>query len=203
MAGDGARPLSHNLVLIGGRGCGKSSVARRIARRERRFQLYSLDGLVRYEAGGGAIPELVEERGWEGFRALEREVVRKVSAFRGGALVDCGGGVVVDLDADGREVYSEEKVEALRRHGLVVYLYRDPRALLERVRDDPQRPPLSDSRSFLEIMAQRDPWYRRAADRVLECEELSKREIADRILAWFRARVGEPESGAPVSPAAG
>ncbi len=186
--------IHSNLVLIGGRGCGKSSVSKRLARLNRNLMLFSLDALIRYEAGGLPIPEIVEREGWSGFREREFEVVRRLSAFRGGALLDCGGGVVVDLDAGGDEVFSQRKVEALRRHGLVVYLRRDPRYLADRIGADPNRPTLSDRRSFLEIMERRDPWYRQAADWVLECGELTKAEITERIWAWFLDHQARPES---------
>jgi len=174
-----------NLALIGGRGCGKSSIAKRIARRNRNFMLFSLDALIRYEAGGLSIPEIVEREGWLGFRAREHAVVEKVSAFEREALLDCGGGVVVDLDEDGEEIYSERKVAAIRRHGLVVYLRRDPDYLLERIGGDPNRPALSETRSFFELMERRDPWYRAAADLVLECGTREKSELTELVLDWY------------------
>jgi shikimate kinase len=182
------RPLSKNLVLVGGRGSGKTAVARRIFRAERRFEHFSLDALVRYECGARSIPDIVAERGWRGFREVEWDVVRKVSAFAGGALLDCGGGVVVDLDDEDREVFSERKVEALRTHGIVVYLQRETRYLLERIAGDANRPSLSDEQSFEEIMARRDAFYRRAADHVIECGTLKKRELAEHVLAIFMAQ---------------
>jgi shikimate kinase len=181
--------LTRNLVLIGGRGCGKSSVAKRLARTNRNFMLFSLDALIRYESGGLTIPEIVNREGWPGFRAREREVVEKVSAIEGGALIDAGGGVVVELDEEGRERFSEAKVAALRCHGLVIYLHRDPAYLLERVGRDPDRPSLSDE-SFETIHARRDPWYRQAADHVLPCTDLTKLEMNDAILAWFYEELG-------------
>jgi len=174
-----------NLVLIGGRGCGKSSVAKRILRRNRSFMLFSLDALIRYEAGALSIPEIVERDGWRGFRDLELRVVEKVAAFEREALLDCGGGVVVDLDERGDEVFSERKVEAIRRHGLVVYLRRDPEYLLDRIGRDPNRPELSETHSFLELMARRDPWYRAAAHLVLDCEAESKNDLTEVVLDWF------------------
>ena len=177
--------LVRNLVLVGGRGCGKSSVAKRILRRNRNFDLFCLDTLVRYESGGISIPEIVEREGWPGFRDREFAVVEKVAAFERGALVDCGGGVVVDLDAAGSEMPSERKVAALRRHGLVIYLQRDPEYLMERIGGDPNRPDLSATESFVEVMERRDPWYRNAADHTLECGRESKSDIVDAVLDWF------------------
>ncbi len=174
-----------NLVLIGGRGCGKSSIARRIKKLNKKFTLLELDALIRYEAGGLSIPRLVETQGWGYFRDLEYKVVRKVAAFPSGVVIDAGGGVVVDLDEDGNEVYSERKVDALSENGLIVYLQRDTEYLMQRIAGDSNRPSLSDTASFTEIMERRDPWYRQAADLVFECRDLSKKEIAYDVLEWF------------------
>ena len=177
-------PLAKNLVLIGGRGCGKSSLAKRLCRENRHFMLFSLDALVRYEANGATIPEIVEREGWPGFRARELAVVEKVAAIRGGALIDAGGGVVVELDPRGAERYSARKVDALRRHGRVVYLHRPIDYLAEREQGG-DRPPLSSRETLREILARRDPWYRRAADHVIECGERAKVDVASEILDWF------------------
>lgn len=147
--------------------------------------LFSLDALIRYEADAATIPEIVEDRGWPGFRDLEFQVVEKVARFENSALIDCGGGVVVDLDEDGNEIFSERKVEALRRNSLVVYLRRNPAYLAGRIAGDPNRPSLSDEESFLDIMARRGPWYERAAHHVIECGDEPKTALADRVFSWF------------------
>ena len=177
--------LSVNLVLIGGRGCGKSSLAKRIARTNRHFMLLSLDALVRYEAEGARIPEIVAREGWAGFRARELAVVEKVSAIEGGALIDTGGGFVVELDRDGHERYSARKVDALRKHGRVVYLHRPIDYLARRAENDRDRPALSGDETFRQVMKRRDPWYRAAAHHVIECGERAKSALAREILAWF------------------
>jgi shikimate kinase len=183
-------PLAKNLVLIGGRGCGKSSIAKRLARANRHFMLFSLDALVRYEAQGATIAEIVAREGWPGFRARELAVVNRAAAFRGGALIDAGGGVVAELSATGDEIYSKAKVDALRRHGRLVYLQRDLDYLERRIAEDAARPTLSARESFREIMARRDPWYRRAAHHVIACGQRSKAELAKEILAWFYRDLG-------------
>lgn len=196
MAPRAEHPEVHrNLALIGGRGCGKSSIAKRLARLNRNFMLFSLDALIRYEAGGSAIPEIVEREGWTGFRDLEHGVVEKVAAFESGALIDCGGGVVVDLDASGGEVFSRRKVDALRRHSLVVYLRRETDYLIDRISQDANRPSLSETSSFREIMKLRDPWYCDAADRVFECGDLDKSEITENVLSWFYETQAAPREG--------
>jgi shikimate kinase len=182
--------LSRSLALIGGRGCGKSSVSKRLARRNKNFMLLSIDTLIRYERGGMLIPQIVEREGWAGFRKLEYEVVCRVAAFESGALIDCGGGIVVDLDSGGHEVYSKRKVAALKRSSAIVYLSRDFEYLRGRIKGDVNRPSLSNAEGFIEIMERRDPWYRKAADHVIDCNDKTKLEIAEDVLHWFYDEIG-------------
>lgn len=182
--------IRRNLVLIGGRGCGKTSISKRVSASNRGFMLFSVDALIRYEANGATVPEIVDERGWSGFRQLEYEVIEKVTQIDQGLLLDCGGGIVVDVDDDGEEIYSERKVERLRSNGYVIYLSRDHEYLAGRIAGDKNRPELSATSSFLEIMARREPWYRKAAHDVLECGEMSKVEIAYEVLKRFYTETG-------------
>ncbi len=55
---------------------------------------------------------------------------------------------------------------------------------------DESRPALSNEQSFRQIMKRRDPWYRRAADHVIECGERSKGDLAREILGWFYRDLG-------------
>lgn len=187
-----------NLVVVGGRGSGKSSVCRRLAASDKRFKLLCLDDLIAYEAGK-SIPEVVAERGWRYFRDLEYEVCVKAGrAFDGWTLIDAGGGVVTDLDENGEEVYSERKVAALKQNGgLIVFLDREVDYLCARIEGDSNRPDLSASKSFREIMARRLPWYRRAADLVIDgggSEDnpaVKKKKLASAIAAWYYNQTGE------------
>ena len=167
-----SKPNRHtNLILIGGRGCGKSALCRRIMAAEPRFSLYSLDDII-VESSGMSIPRMVQDFGWRHFREVEFEVCKRVALLcdRGWCLIDAGGGVVVDLDDDGDETYSQRKVDTLKRNGLgkIVYLRRDVEYLVTRTSGDRNRPSLSDVRSFEQVMGARAPWYERAADYVVD-----------------------------------
>jgi len=197
---DGTRG-GKNLIIIGARGCGKSSVCRRIAAFDKRFKTFVMDDLISYEEGM-SIPAIVKEKGWRHFRDVEYAVAKKAaSAFEGWTLIDAGGGGGGDLDEDGKEVYSERKVAALKANGgLVVFLDRDVEYLQSRVAGDENRPSLSATASFAEIMERRRPWYLRAADFVVdggganegsERPLMKKKRIASSVLKWYYDAVGE------------
>lgn len=191
-------------------------MCKRLVASDPRFTLRSLDDMI-VEDAGMSIPKIVERRGWRWFRDAEFAACERVAAgarerrrTSGDAtprwtLVDAGGGVVVDLDDRGNEVFSERKVEALRgektragaRENVLVYLKRDVGYLMNRTAGDRNRPRLSGSVSFATLMERRAPWYFRAADYVVdaaggavESEVKSKREIKREVLEYFYGETG-------------
>jgi shikimate kinase len=167
-----------NIVLIGMRGVGKTNIARRLTFLTKR-PVMSTDVLVEYETGM-PIPEFVDRHGWPSFREQEFEVLRKLSSLDN-LIIDAGGGVVVDLDANGHEVYSERKVGLLRANGTVVFLRGDVARLAAKVEGDPGRPALDTRRSAEDLMHARLPHYVRAADWIIDVEGRSRAEIAEEI----------------------
>lgn len=171
-----------NIVLIGMRGVGKTNIARRLSFQTKR-PVMSTDVLVEYELGA-PIPHVVAAQGWPAFREAEYNVLRKLSALDG-LIVDAGGGIVVDLADDGSEVYSQRKVDLLRRHGQIVFLAGDIERLARKVQDDPTRPTLDARRSAVELMRARLPFYERAADWVIDVEGRQRADIAEEIAAQY------------------
>jgi shikimate kinase len=78
-----------NIVLIGYRGTGKSTVARLLASRLER-ELVSTDAEI-VKRAQRTIPEIVAQDGWEHFRDLESEICREI-AGRDQLIIDTGGG---------------------------------------------------------------------------------------------------------------
>ncbi|MBF0401375.1 MAG: shikimate kinase [Magnetococcales bacterium] len=171
-----------NLVLIGLRACGKSSISRHLAQLSKRPVL-STDLLISYEQGGRSIADIVAacQGDWRPFREMEYEVARKVAALDD-IIIDTGGGMVVDWDDQEQEIFSERKVSLLKRNGLLIWLHGEVERLAAKVQGDPSRPTLSDRLSVEELMRRRLPFYQQAADWVVDIEGKTRKELAREIM---------------------
>ncbi len=171
-----------NLVLIGYRGTGKSTIGRALAARLRMPYL-GLDAEIVRRAGK-PIPEIVAASGWPAFRDLEAEVVRDVTAM-GGKVLDTGGGAILRAD----------NVERLRGNGIVFLLTASVADIVRRIGGDDQRPSLTGKKTFVEeveeVLAERRPKYEAAADCAVDTSALSISQATDRILEAFLARRGD------------
>lgn len=172
-----------NIILIGARGAGKSKVSRSLSK-QTDIPVVSTDSIAVYEAGGLPIPEFVEKHGWKAFRDLEYSILQKLTNADG-IILDCGGGILFDLDTVGNEVVSQRKLELLRSIGRIVYLERGIEELVEKVKGDKTRPDLSKVTSYRQILEKRLPVYQEAAHFKLNLSKLSKEEAAERILDWL------------------
>ena len=169
-----------NIVLIGGRGVGKSKISRLLSCKLKR-PVFPLDELIVYEENGKSIPEIVEDHDWHYFRDVEYKVAEKVSKLDD-AIIDCGGGIIIDLDENGNEYFSERKINALKKTGYIIWLTDDLEYLAKKIQDDPNRPDLSKTKSFMEIMERREPFYRKAADYIYSKKNIRKKRAVKEII---------------------
>lgn len=171
-----------NIVLIGLRACGKSSVSRHLSLLSKRPVL-STDLLISYEQGGQSIADMIAttQGDWQPFRDREYTVACKVAALDG-IIIDTGGGMVVDWNAQGEEVFSTRKVTVLKKNGFVVWLQGDVEHLARKIQGDASRPTLSDHLAIEEVMRRRLPFYQQAADYTLPIAGRTRRELAKEIL---------------------
>ncbi|TGM06601.1 shikimate kinase [Leptospira jelokensis] len=172
-----------NIILIGARGAGKSKVSRSLSK-QTEIPVVSTDSIAVYESGGLPIPEFVDKKGWKAFRELEYSILQKLENANG-IILDCGGGILFDLDDSGNEVLSTRKLDLLRKIGRIVYLERGIDELVEKVKGDKTRPDLSKITSYRAILEKRLPIYQEAAHFKLNLSKLSKEEAAERILDWL------------------
>jgi shikimate kinase len=163
-----------NIVLIGYRGTGKSTVAKIIGARLNRPVISTDEAIVKRERR--TIPEIVAEHGWDYFRDVESSICNEVAALDG-CVIDTGGGAVL----------REPNVHALKKTGTLFWLTASVGTIGKRIGKDTQRPSLTGTKSFLdeieEVLRERTPRYQAAADHVIDTEGRSIVQIADEILA--------------------
>ena len=168
-----------NIVLIGYRGAGKSTVARLLASALGIPQVCLDEEIVK--KAGKRIPDIVADQGWEYFRDLESEVV-EVYANQDGHVIDAGGGVIL----------REKNVENLRRNGALLWLTAPPHVLIDRIKEDTERPALKDGKTFLEeveeVLEERVPLYRAAAHWEIDVSERTPGQVASYIAALLREK---------------
>lgn len=178
-----------NIIMIGMRGAGKSNVSRRLSVLTKR-PVMSTDTMIEYENDGQSIADFVaaKDGDWRAFRDLEYQVVRKIAKLDN-IIVDTGGGVIVDLDVDGKEVFSERKVGTLKASGKIVWLKGDIKTLVEKVKNKPERPSLSAVQSAEEMMHRRLPFYEQAADIVIDITDKKRSVMAKQIFKMFEGEL--------------
>ncbi|WP_411821432.1 shikimate kinase [Leptospira sp. 'Mane'] len=168
-----------NIIFIGPRGAGKSKVSRALSKRID-YPVVSTDSIIVYENGGMPIPKYVESNSWKAFRDLEYSILKKLE-HADGIILDCGGGILFDLDADGNEILSERKLNILKKLGRIILLERDFKELLEKVEGDKTRPDLAKNKAYSEILKKRLPFYENVSHFKLNMSTLSKEEAVDQI----------------------
>ena len=102
-----------NIILTGLRGSGKSTIGKLIAEKLK-WKFIDLDIEIEKSANS-KIKEIVETQGWEYFRTLESNMVKKISK-RDKLVIATGGGTIIDP--------SNEKL--LKKNGKIIYLYVKP-----------------------------------------------------------------------------
>lgn len=169
--------LNPNLVLIGYMGTGKTTVGRQCAR-ALGFRFVDTDKTVERRAGR-SISQVFAEDGEPMFRQMEKEAIRE-AALRVHVVIATGGGAVLDAD----------NVRALRSSGVVVWLCVGAEEIARRCRGRTTRPLLADAPDLLErvrvMLAEREPYYRAAADAVVETTGLPCAEAARLVLSAYK-----------------
>lgn len=170
-----------NIALIAPRGAGKSKLSRKLSKRTGRLNL-STDQLVCYEAGGKTIKEIVETEGWISFRNREYEILKKLTSMNH-IIIDCGGGILFDIDPiTNEEIESERKINLLKKNTFIIYIFRDIEWLLNNVSNDFQRPYLSQENEYIEILKRRLPSYQKYADYILDMRNKEVKEGVEEII---------------------
>jgi shikimate kinase len=168
-----------NIILLGYRGTGKSVISRLLSKQLKR-RLFSLDAMIE-EAVGIPIPEIVSMWGWARFREIESKIVGQVADEAKDAIIDCGGGVVLN----------DRNIQKLKENGKAVLLTATFETLVSRLsRDRNNRPRLEDGVSWEDehrkVLAEREEKYNAAADLVFDTTDKRPDETVYEIIESFK-----------------
>lgn len=164
--------LAKSIVLIGMMGTGKSVVGK-VLEEKTELHRFDTDEMISSKSKM-PIDEIFKCQGELHFRDLETETLRSISPDEP-AIIVTGGGIVLRA----------ANIDLLRQLGTVVWLDADRATLRARLRELSDRPLLQTANpeaTLSELLAAREPLYRRAADLRVDISQKAPREIADLIL---------------------
>ncbi|EFP62422.1 shikimate dehydrogenase [Erysipelotrichaceae bacterium AF15-26LB] len=136
-----------NIVLIGMPSAGKTTIGKMLEDRMQK-EFIDLDDVI-IEKAGKSIPEIFEESGEAGFRAIETEAAIEVSKLNN-KIIATGGGTIKH----------KVNMDYLRQNGITIFIDRDVDKLIS---SDPNRPLSKSSDALQKMHAERLPLYQKYA----------------------------------------
>ena len=161
-----------NIFLIGFMGTGKTTIANCLSRKLDR-KVVEMDQIIA-KREGMSISDIFEVHGEAYFRELETKLLKEMES-RSRVVVSCGGGTPM----------RECNVAEMKKSGCTVLLTACPETILQRTKDDHDRPLLEKNKSIefiAELMEKRREKYEAAADIIIETDGKNKKEICEELV---------------------
>ena len=168
--------FNYNIFLIGFMGAGKSTISDYL-KNALAMDVVEMDQCI-VERQGMSISDIFETYGEEYFRELETNLLIEMQS-QSNVVVSCGGGVPM----------RERNVVEMKKNGRVVLLTAKPETILERVKDNHDRPLLENNKTvpfIADLLEKRRAKYEAAADIVIETDGKSELEICEEMLHRLR-----------------
>ena len=168
--------FNYNIFLIGFMGAGKSTISDYL-KNVLAMDVVEMDQCI-VERQGMSISDIFETYGEEYFRELETNLLIEMQS-RSNVVVSCGGGVPM----------RERNVAEMKKNGRVVLLTAKPETILERVKDNHDRPLLENNKnvSFIaDLLEKRRAKYEAAADIVIQTDGKNELEICEELIHRLR-----------------
>jgi shikimate kinase len=144
------------IILIGYMGAGKTTIGKALSK-ELGIIFYDLDWYIESRMRK-TVSEIFAERGEEGFRKIEYNMLHEVAEFED-VIISCGGGTPCFFD----------NMDYLNQQGLTVYLKADPEVLYKHLQMAKVERPLLKGKSKEELLTfikeqleKREPFYTKA-----------------------------------------
>lgn len=168
--------FDYNIVLIGFMGAGKSTISGYL-KKTFGMEVIEMDQIIA-EREKISISDIFKTKGEEYFRDLETALLIEMQS-RTNVVISCGGGVPM----------RERNVIEMKKNGKVVLLNARPETILDRVKNNHDRPLLEGNKNvefISELMEKRREKYETAADIIIETDGKNSKEICDELVAELR-----------------
>ena len=144
------------IILIGYMGAGKTTIGKALSK-DLGVIFYDLDWYIESRMRK-TVSEIFAERGEEGFRKIEHNMLHEVAEFED-VIISCGGGTPCFFD----------NMDYLNQQGQVVYLKAEPEVLYKHLQMGKVERPLLKGKSKEELLTfikeqldKREPFYTKA-----------------------------------------
>lgn len=164
--------FNYNICVIGFMGAGKSTISDYLNTLFA-MKVVEMDQLI-VEREGMSIPDIFEIYGEPYFRNLETNLLIEMQDEKN-VVISCGGGVPM----------REKNVVEMKKNGRVVLLNAKPETILERVKDDHNRPLLEGNKNvefIANLMSKRREKYEAAADIIINTDGKTELEICEELV---------------------
>jgi len=153
---DNGKDRFNRIILLGYMGAGKTTIGKLLAK-ELNMPFYDLDWYIENRLRK-TIQQIFDERGEDGFRRVEYNMLHEVAEFEN-VIISCGGGTPCFFD----------NMEYMNGQGETIFLQAEPEVLFRHLKMRKVARPLLVGKSEDEVMAfikeqlsKRNPFYTKA-----------------------------------------
>lgn len=169
--------MKPHLILIGYMGSGKSTLGCAVSYPLKQC-LIDTDKWIEQKEGH-TVSEIFAAHGEAYFRQRETDCLKAMFQEREPRVLALGGGTPL----------RQENRDLMKQLGFTVYLHAEPETIYERVKGDKNRPLLQcdDPRERIrQMMRERDPVYREAADYILKVDDWDLKRLVNELQEAYR-----------------
>ncbi len=159
-----------NIILVGMPGSGKSTLGKTLAEKLS-YHFIDTDDVI-IKTYHHTLMELIEEKGINGFIALEGKTIQSIHTNQ--TIISTGGSAI----------YNDDAMQYLKSSGIVVYLYHPIHELAQRIGNMVTRGVVCHSgcTTLEELFTERCPLYEKYADLTVNLSRCSLKECNAKLL---------------------
>ena len=166
--------MKKNLVLLGMMAVGKTTLGKIVAKKQE-LKFIDIDANIE-KKNSMTIVEIFEKKGEKFFRTEEEKEILK-SLEKNNCVIALGGGAFMN----------ETVRKNILKNAISIWLNVDIKTLNKRVKWNQKRPLLkeeNDQKKIMKLYAERKDIYK-LANHKIACDKLSKKNIAEKIIALY------------------